>query len=364
MHEPCVLDHFRVHALQVIGADVMFSPSQTPALMRLTALCDLHVVKLLGIDPAVLSGCASSLTRLFMWVRWGDSTLSALVRTLPQMLRLQNLELKEYSDNDNPAPNVPQLAADDCALLLSPAKLTSLGLQGISLAPGAAAWLFAAGRTSLRGFSVSPNVRQQSTPPLAISDLSSLVRAWPQLQQLQLAGAVAAAPTAAAAAAAAELEPAGFINGEDILPVDGGTSDAEELATVVAAPAVHAGWAALGQLTALTSLCTGGRVVTDHTLQELAALTSLKTLVLLQCPDVTAFGLLQLTQLTGLLFFRVSHFNEEGWDRQFVCNSDNGFTDEGLILRSQVSCVTVCCVSLLGFKSVCCCFSPVATLRH
>jgi hypothetical protein len=342
-------------AMQVGGVDVTLSPSETPALTCLTALRDLHVVRVQGVDPMVLSGCASSLTRLFLWVGWDDSTLSALVRMLPHMQQLQSLELKygEYEPFLDGVSMIPQLAADACAMLLAPAKLTTLRLEGISLAPGAAARLFAAGSTSLRDFGVSfRSSRRNFTPPLAVSDLSNLVRALPHLQQLQLDGAVAPAPAAAAAGAAIyELAPAGAVNE---VPTDGEDPGSHELiAAAAAAPAVHAGWSVLRQLTALTSLCAGGRVIHDHTLQELAALTRLKQLVLLQCHGVTAVGLMQLAQLTGLTRLTVRGVNTTGWPEEISTDSELGFTDEGLQLSSQVSCVMLSCVFLHNAKCVC-----------
>lgn len=50
-------------------------------------------------------------------------------------------------------------------------------------------------------------------------------------------------------------------------------------------------------------------------MQELAALTRLKSLTLLPCASITAVGLLHLTQLTGLTYLRVNDdISAEGWD--------------------------------------------------
>uniref|UniRef100_A0A383VM48 Uncharacterized protein n=1 Tax=Tetradesmus obliquus TaxID=3088 RepID=A0A383VM48_TETOB len=188
--------------LTVGRAHVTFTPFQTPGLLRLTALRDLLFTRVLGVEPSVLSGCASSLTRLTVRLAWTDSSLSALAHMLPQLQQLQSLCLTNELYGDDAAAEVaaPQVPADDCALLLSPAKLTSLTLREVGLAPGGAQRMFAAGGGALRELCIAGrDPDQQYSPPLTRSDLGRLALTWPQLQQLQLVRAVAEAPAAAAA---------------------------------------------------------------------------------------------------------------------------------------------------------------------
>lgn len=96
-----------------------------------------------------------------------------------------------------------------------------------------------------------------------------------------------------------------------------------------------AGWSALLQLTALTELWAGGNEITDGALQELAALTRLKSLTLLPCASITAVGLLQLTQLTDLTYLRVNYdISAEGWDGGAL---DAVKHDGGLVMWGAVS---------------------------
>jgi hypothetical protein len=198
----------------------------------------------------------------------------------------------------------PVLGADECALLLSPAKLTSLSLDGIALAPFGLSRMLAAGSTALVEFCLSfTDGQQQYQTPLTSSGLGRLVSAWPQLQRLRVTGAVAAPRRQAAVAAAAQgLQ--------------------------------HAGWSALQHLTALTRLDVGGDNVTDRVVRDLACLTQLKQLSLHQCLKVTGPGLLQLTQLTGLSWLSINGYNDDDWSR--------GDEDDDIYARihltSKVSC--------------------------
>ncbi|WIA39070.1 hypothetical protein OEZ86_005214 [Tetradesmus obliquus] len=175
--------------LTVGRAHVTFTPFQTPGLSRLTALRDLLFTRVLGVEPSVLSGCASSLTRLTVRLAWTVSSLSALAHMLPQLQQLQSLCLTNELYGDDAAAEVaaPQVPAEACALLLSPAKLTSLTLREVGLAPGGAQRMFAAGGGALRELCIAGlDPDQQYSPPLTRSDLGSLALTWPQLQQLQL----------------------------------------------------------------------------------------------------------------------------------------------------------------------------------
>jgi hypothetical protein len=135
------------------------------------------------------------------------------------MQQLQSLCLS-YNEYSSSSPSnfinlekypAPVLGADECALLLSPAKLTSLSLGGIALAPNGFDRMLAAGSTALVEFNLSYSVwKQQYTPPVTSSGLGRLVSTWPQLQRLALTGAVAAPPKAAAAAAAEGPQQAGW----------------------------------------------------------------------------------------------------------------------------------------------------------
>jgi hypothetical protein len=326
--------------LQVGSACVTFTPSATPGIAALTGLQELKLMRVLVVDPAVLAGSASSLTKLELGQAWIDSSLTALVRILRQMQQLQNLWLCQnpYSEHGNPQVPAPQLSADDCAMLVSPAKLTSLKLWSFGLAPGGAARMFEAGGRALHVLQMTSSSQHHPTPPLTLSDLGSLASAWPQLQQLDLVGSVAAAP----AVTAAGLQPAGLPADEDVLPLDNNAPshdselDADEHTDVAAVPAMHAGWSALRQMTGLTGLWAGGSELSDDALQELATLTGLKSLTLRRCSQVTAVGLLQLTQLTGLTQLAVEGCNTEGWAEEDV----DGSGPYCIELTSEVSCNT------------------------
>uniref|UniRef100_A0A383VN45 F-box domain-containing protein n=1 Tax=Tetradesmus obliquus TaxID=3088 RepID=A0A383VN45_TETOB len=326
--------------LLVTRAHVNFTHTETPGLATLTALRELFLTGVLGVDPAVLSSCASSLTQLAVGQAWDDRSLSSMVRVLPQLQQLQCLLLSHSPyGNDDPAAPAPQLPADDCALLLSPAKLTSLTLRDIGLAPGGTKRLFTANGGALRALGITFfNPRQQHTPPLTRSDLGSLVKAWPQLQHLQLIGAVAEAPAAAAVAAAAAAawpQPAdeGVASDDDDDAAYESDADEQADAAAAAAPAMRAGWCTLQQLTALTSLRAGSREMGDAALQELAALTRLKSLSLQQCINVTAVGVLQLTRLTGLTSLDVYDTDEKGWSEEAL----GTISKRGILLERKAS---------------------------
>ncbi|WIA39062.1 hypothetical protein OEZ86_005206 [Tetradesmus obliquus] len=120
--------------LHVGRACVTFTPAETPCLARLTALRDLKLMRVLGMDPAVLCSSAGTLTQLQLGLAWDNRSLSALVRMLQHLQQLQSVWLyhNPYGDDRDAEPPAPQLSADDCALLLSPAKLTSLTLTGLT----------------------------------------------------------------------------------------------------------------------------------------------------------------------------------------------------------------------------------------
>jgi hypothetical protein len=270
----------------------------------------------LSIDAAVLSRSASSLTELRIGLKWDASALSSLARVVPQMQQLQSLCLSynEYSSSSTsnfinldryPAP---VLGAEECALLLSPAKLTSLSLGGIALTPNGFDRMLAAGSTTLVEFNLSySDWKQQYTPPVTSSGLGRLVSAWPQLQRLGLTGAVAVPSHQATAAAVAEgLQ--------------------------------HAGWPALQQLTALTCLRVGGD--SDKVVRDLASLTQLKQLSLHSCRKVTGPGLLQLTQLTALSWLNVTGYNSKNWARDDPDDDDDIPRD--IYLTCDVSYARMC----------------------
>jgi hypothetical protein len=163
--------------------------------------------------------------------------------------------------------------------------------------------MLAAGSTALLEFSLSfTDGQQKYKPPLTSSGLGRLVNAWPQLQRLQLTGAVAASTRQAAAAAAA-----------------GGPQ--------------HAGWLALQQLTALTHLSVGGSPITDKVVRDIVSLTTLKQLSLHICLKVTGPGLLQMTQLTGLSWLNVDGYNDDDWST----GDEDADTFQRIHLTSKVS---------------------------
>jgi hypothetical protein len=291
---------------------VDFTPVNTPGLTALTGLRELGLHRVRSVDAAVLSRSASSLTALHIGLKWNASALSDLARIVPQLQLLQRLGLSyaEYSGmrsfffSHSNRYRVPVLGADECALLLSPAKLTSLSLGGIGLAPNGLSRMLAAGSTALVEFCLSfTDGQQQYKPPLTSSELGRLVSAWPQLQQLRVTGAVAA-PSRQAAVAAVTEGPQ------------------------------HAGWRALQQLTALTCLWVGGDNVTDRVVWDLACLTQLKQLSLHKCLRVTGPGLLQLTQLTGLSWLSINGYNDDDWSR----GDEDADICERIHLTSKVNC--------------------------
>jgi hypothetical protein len=301
----------------VLDADNFLNPTDAPGLAALPALRHLQLQRMRELDAAVLASSAASLTGLQISHRWdGMGTLRDLLQLLSQMQQLQQLELgwpykEAYFDG--------QLSADNCSL---PGKITCLRLGSMALTPAAVAYMLSGSRKAptLRAFGLDYSNelmdRQYYVAPLDPDNLGSLVRTWPQLQELDLIGAVAA-PAAAAAMMQEDPESSDLSD----VPTDDGPSDLSEGEGHAASeeePATVSGWFALAQLTALTSLALGGRqqgdaLVKRELLPMAAALPRLQSLQLLHCPKLSGLGILQLTQLTQLTSLKVDQFNDDDW---------------------------------------------------
>jgi hypothetical protein len=171
----CVFCSHVLFWLQVIQVDVVFTPTDTPGLAALTALRSLQLQRVRDFDAAALANSAASLTSLQIAHR-GQDRLHHLLRMLPQMQQLQQLELPWLGTMGN---SRVQLDANDCLVLLSPAKLTCLKLEGVQLTAEAVSNMLAGSRKApaLRAFGL--NYRHQLVydcdyhPPLTPDHLGS-----------------------------------------------------------------------------------------------------------------------------------------------------------------------------------------------
>jgi hypothetical protein len=107
----------------------------------------------------------------------------------------------------------------------------------------------------------------------------------------------------------------------------------------VGAATIDAGWFALTQLTALTSLALGGKqqgrtFIAQELVPMAAALLRLQSLQLLHCPKLTRSAVLQLMQLTQLTSLEVAHYLDDA-HRQIITLADLLLLDDALPLGAE-----------------------------
>ncbi|KAF8061386.1 hypothetical protein HT031_004477 [Scenedesmus sp. PABB004] len=118
--------------------------------------------------------------RLSLWEGGDSATSSALLRVLPCLARLQELDLGFGRHR------VLAGCAESASIIASLTQLTCLKLFGGDLAPGAVARLFARALPSLRELTIHCGRGAASGVRLAQAELDALVAACPGLRQLEL----------------------------------------------------------------------------------------------------------------------------------------------------------------------------------
>jgi hypothetical protein len=303
-------------------------------LQHLTGLVDLHL-EYVAISAAELAG-ATQMQRLVLQgctllphgEREAAEGVSALLSTLAGYTQLQHLQLCELELGENSGNLSPERFA---ALTASP-ELTYLGVWGqYGLPPlpsGAVQCMFPEGRQlPLRKVVILPLYGQEalfSLPEgcMTGAELSSLVSSCPELQLLDITGAV------------------------------------------------HPGDMAMSGLLQLpsscTQLCIGGLALCDAKVPVLQQLSYLKVLRIWYSPVLTGVGLEQLTALTCLSALEVgrcSALSEElgghpCFDSSFYLRGDGGEVREvhgarTVFQQRQLLC-TACAVGILATTSARC----------
>ncbi|KAF8061383.1 roco8 [Scenedesmus sp. PABB004] len=251
------------------------------ALAHLTGLESLALRDVTLVDPAAAFAPLTRLTalELRLWEGGDRAAMSALLRTLPRLARLQDLTFL--------FPHQHQIFAgcdESASSIASLTQLSRLALRGCGLGPGTAARLFACALPSLRELQIACG---ECVPAvwLAQAELDALLGACPGLHKLRLSRAV---------------EP--------------GMSCAR-----------------LGLLSELTSLDLSGDCVSDDDVAHLArALTALQALNLSFLRRLGAAGVASLVDATRLTSLALQRWG-------FSQGADDGYGMPGVIRLYSVS---------------------------